>query len=176
MKRKLKLLWHFYRFKATRLDVDFFLKQNENTVLFFLFSCLFLSYSHQSVNTSIGGVYFPRQWCTDTGDGWSWSWNGKSHQDQACNFIFISGMLLPSHNANESLEKDNVRGKSPSSISKMKIETRFTRGRITVQNVCQLYGYGRWRITLQVQTPLQRVWSWPNLPKFYMCRNNSGYR
>lgn len=50
-------------------------------------------------------------------------------------------MLLPSHNANERLEKDTIRGKLPSSTLKMEIETRLTRGRITVQIGSQLCDY-----------------------------------
>lgn len=50
-------------------------------------------------------------------------------------------MLLPSHNANEGLEKGNIQGKLPSSILKMEIETRLTRGKIIVQILSQLYEY-----------------------------------
>lgn len=50
-------------------------------------------------------------------------------------------MLLPSHNANERLEKDNIEGKLPSSTLKMEIETRLTRGRMIVQILSQLYDY-----------------------------------
>lgn len=70
-----------------------------------------------------------------------------THQYQACNFILLSGMLFPSHNTNKRLEKDKVQWKSPSSISKMEIETKLTRGKITVQNpLPALWEYGRWRI------------------------------
>lgn len=118
--------------------MQFFFKQNENTVLFFC-SHVYFCYSHQSVNRSIAGVYFPRQWHADTVDSWSWSWSGKSHQYQACNFILLSGMLLLSHNAKERLEKNNIKWKSPSSILKMEIETRLTTEWIIVQNLCKLY-------------------------------------
>lgn len=50
-------------------------------------------------------------------------------------------MLLPSHNANERLEKDTIEGKLPSSTFKVEIETGSTRGRIIVQIVSQLCEY-----------------------------------